>query len=82
VPAGRQADDEEFHFPGTLAIAKQLLDEGMGYLYCHNNVRQHSALACRTHYRHLMEQLPDLDESIRLVVPILLDNGSTSFSVD
>jgi transposase len=71
-----RTDDEEFYLPRVLTIAseKQLLHEAMGYLYYYNNVREHSALEYRTPYQRLEEQLPDLDEGIRFVVPILLDN--------
>jgi transposase len=71
-----RTDDEEFYLPRTLAIAseKQLLDEAMSYIYYYNNVREHSSLGYRTPYQRLQEQLPDLDDNIRFVVPILLDN--------
>ncbi len=70
-----RTDDEEFYLPRVLAITseEQLLDEAMGYLYYYNNVREHSSLDYRTPYQALKAQLPQLDDNIRLAVPILLD---------
>jgi transposase len=71
-----RTDDEEFYIPRSLAITsdQHLLCEATGYLYYYNNVREHSSLDYQTPYQYLKTQLPDLDDNIRFVVPILLDN--------
>ncbi|HAJ31913.1 MAG TPA: hypothetical protein DCK79_00840, partial [Candidatus Atribacteria bacterium] len=55
---------------------KNLLDEALGYIYYYNNVREHSSLNYQTPYQHLKKQLPDVDSSIRFVIPIMLDKVS------
>ncbi|OGO04123.1 MAG: hypothetical protein A2Y60_04245 [Chloroflexi bacterium RBG_13_54_9] len=47
--------------------------EATGYIYYYNNLREHPALGYQPPYLYLKQQLPDLDDNIRLVVPILLD---------
>ena len=71
-----RTDDEEFYIPRSLALSseQELLDEATGYIYYYNNVREHSSLDYQTPYQHLKAQLPDLDNNIRFVVPIMLDN--------
>ena len=51
---------------------EQLLTEAMGYLYYYNNLREHSSLEYQSPYEHLTTLLPELDDNIRYVVPILL----------
>jgi len=73
-----RTDDEEFYIPRVLKIRseKDLLDEALGYIYYYNNVREHSSLNYQTPYRYLKKQLPDVDSSIRFVIPIMLDKVS------
>lgn len=70
-----RTDDEEFYIPRVLKLKSEadLLDEALGYNYYYNNVREHSSLGYRTPYQHLKQQLPELDDHIRFVIPILLD---------
>lgn len=70
-----RTDDDEFYLPRVLAITseQELLAEALAYIYYYNNLREHSSLGYRTPYQHLKEQLPELDDNIRLIVPILLD---------
>ena len=70
-----RTDDEEFYIPRVLHIKseRELLEEALGYIYYYNNVREHSSLDYKTPYQHLEQQLPELDQDIRFVVPILLD---------
>lgn len=70
-----RTDDEEFYIPRVLAITseQELLHEATSYIYYYNNLREHSSLGYQTPYQHLKAQLPELDENIRFVVPILLD---------
>jgi hypothetical protein len=73
-----RTDDEEFYIPRAFKIRseKDLLDEALGYIYYYNNVREHSSLNYQTPYRYLKKQLPDVDSSIRFVIPIMLDKVS------
>jgi transposase len=75
VERSHRTDDDEFYIPRALAIhsERELLDEALGYLYYYNNVREHSSLGYQTPFAHLKEQLPEIDENIRLVVPFMLD---------
>jgi hypothetical protein len=50
-----------------------LLDEATGYIYYYNNLREHSSLDYRTPSAYLKQQLPNLDDHIRLQQPFLLD---------
>jgi len=71
-----RTDDEEFYIPRTFALTSEekLLEEATGYLYYYNTLREHSSLGYRTPYFYLKEHAPELDDEIRFVVPILLDN--------
>jgi hypothetical protein len=50
-----------------------LLDEALGYIYYYDNVRGHSSLNYQTPFSYLKAQLPDIDDKIRFVIPIMLD---------
>jgi putative transposase len=73
-----RTDDEEFYIPRVMNIKNeaQLLDEAMGYIYYYDNVREHSALGYQTPFAYLKSQLPDIDDKIRFVIPIMLDEVS------
>jgi transposase len=75
VERSHRTDDDEFYIPRALHIngEQDLLDEGLGYIYYYNNVREHSSLDYKTPFAHLKRQLPDIDENIRFVIPIMLD---------
>jgi len=72
-----RTDDQEFYLPRVMAITSthQLLDEALGYIYYYNNLREHSALDYRTPYQALKAELPEVDDAIRFVIPILLDRA-------
>jgi len=78
VERSHRTDDEEFYIPRSLDIHSetQLLDEGMGYMYYYNNVREHSSLDYQTPFQVLKQQLPDVDDSIRYIIPVMLDKAS------
>jgi transposase len=73
-----RTDDDEFYIPRALHIKSEadLLDEALGYIYYYDNVRQHSALNYQTPFAYLKSQLPEIDDRIRLVIPIMLDEVS------
>ena len=67
-------DDEEFYIPRALHINSEAdpLNEAMGYIYYYNNIREHSSLSYQTPSSYLKTQLPDINDKIRFVVPIML----------
>jgi transposase InsO family protein len=73
-----RTDDEEFYIPRVLQIKskKDLLNEALGYIYYYNNVREHSSLDYQIPYQYLKMQLPEIDDNIRYVQPIILDDVS------
>ena len=73
-----RTDDEEFYIPRVLRIKSEadLLNEAMGYIYYYDNVRGHSSLSYQTPFAYLKWQLPDLDDKIRFVIPIMLNKVS------
>jgi len=73
-----RTDDDEFYIPRAMKIKSEaeLLDEAMGYIYYYDNVREHSALGYQTPFAYLKSQLPDIDDKIRFVIPIMLDEVS------
>jgi hypothetical protein len=75
VERSHRTDDDEFYIPRVTHIYNEqdLLNEGMGYIYYYNNVREHSSLDYETPFAKLKRQLPDLDDSIRAPIPVLLD---------
>src|SRR3972149_4476056 len=68
-------DDREFYIPRAFQLTspQRLLEEATGYLYYYNTLREHSSLDYRTPFQTLKAQLPQVDDRIRFVVPILLD---------
>jgi hypothetical protein len=73
-----RTDDDEFYIPRVLGIRSEadLLKEAMGYIYYYDNVREHSALNYQTPFAHLKSRLPEIDDRIRFVIPIMLDEVS------
>ena len=73
-----RTDDEEFYIPRVFKIKseKDLLEESLKYLYYYNNLREHSSLDYKTPHEHLKETLPGIDESIKYVIPFILDDVS------
>lgn len=78
VERSHRTDDDEFYIPRVMAIKSEadLLDEAVGYMYYYNNVREHSSLDYQTPFSYLKRHLPDIDDTIRFVIPIMLDNVS------
>ena len=73
-----RTDDDEFYIPRALAIKSEtgLLNEAMGYIYYYNNLREHSSLNYQTPFSYLKTQLPNIDDKMRFVIPIMLDKVS------
>lgn len=70
-----RTDDDEFYIPRVSHVNSEqnLLNKALGYIYYHNNVREHSSLDYNTPFAHRKQQLPEIDDSIRTPVPIMLD---------
>jgi putative transposase len=76
-----RTDDESAsggYIPRVLNMKSEadLLYEAMGYIYCYDNVRGHSSLSYQTPFAYLKSPMPDIDDRIRFVIPIMLDDVS------
>lgn len=73
-----RTDDEEFYIPRILSIKnrQEFYQEALNYLYYYNNVRKHSSLGDIPPYKYLKQQAPTLDDRMKVVPPIILDNVS------
>lgn len=78
VERSHRTDDDEFYCLRTQLInsKEDLCEEGLKYIYYYNNLRRHSSLNKKTPFQHLKEQLPEIDDSIKLVRPFMLDEVS------
>lgn len=52
------------------------MDEARGYIYYYDNLRGHSSLGYQTPFAYLKSRLPEIDDRIRFVIPIMLDKAS------
>lgn len=77
-----RTDDDEFYIPKILTIPDKqtFYKEALNYIYYYNNVRKHSSLKRQTPYQYLSSQLPTLDDKIRIVPPLFLDNISVELA--
>jgi transposase len=75
-----RTDDDEFYKLRSSALCSEddLLEEGMGYIYYYNNVREHSSLDYQTPFDYLKQQVPDINDGIRYVQPVMLDKVSVA----
>jgi len=73
-----RTDDEEFYIPRILSInnTQELYQEAMNYLYYYNNVRKHSSLQGKTPFQIVRENIPTINDRMRIVPPIILDRVS------
>ena len=73
-----RTDDDEFYIPRILAIEDRqtFYKEALNYIYYYNNVRKHSGIGRITPFQHLSSQMPEIDDRIRIVPPVFLDNIS------
>ena len=80
VERSHRTDDDEFYCLRSQFISSKedLCEEGLKYIYYYNNLRRHSALDRKTPFQYLKEHLPEIDDTIRLVRPFMLDDVSVS----
>jgi transposase len=73
-----RTDDDEFYIPRILSIKnrQEFYREALNYIYYYNNVRKHSSLQKQTPFQYLLKQMPTIDDRIRIVPPLFLDNIS------
>lgn len=73
-----RTDDDEFYIPRILGIQDRqtFYKEALNYIYYYNNVRKHSGINRQTPFQHLHAQMPTIDDRIRIVPPLFLDNIS------
>jgi transposase len=73
-----RTDDDEFYIPRILDIPDRqtFYKEALNYIYYYNNVRKHSGINRQTPFQHLYSQMPEIDDRIRIVPPVFLDNIS------
>ena len=71
-----RTDDDEFYIPRILSIKnkQEFYKESLNYLYYYNCVRKHSSLGRISPYEYLKKQMPLINDKIRIVPPIILDN--------
>lgn len=74
-----RTDDEEFYIQRVFKIKSEedLLKEALNYIYYYDCVREHSSLNDMAPFDYLKKQMPEIDDTIKLVPPIMLDNVST-----
>jgi len=70
-----RTDDDEFYRLRVDRIKSEddLCDEALNYIYYYNNLREHSSLNDQTPFARLKQELPQIDDRIRYVLPIMLD---------
>jgi len=70
-----RTDDDEFYCLRVNKIKSEteLCDEALNYIYYYNNLREHSSLNNQTPFERLKQELPQIDDRIRYVLPIMLD---------
>jgi len=75
-----RTDDDEFYIPRVLAIPDQdtWFKEAFNYLYYYNVVRKHSGIERKTPWQKVTEELPTIDDKMKLVPPLLLDSLAVS----
>ena len=78
VERSHRTDDDEFYALRTQLINSEedLCEEGLKYIYYYNTLRKHSSLNKKTPFQHLKEQIPEVNDSIKFVRPIMLDKVS------
>jgi transposase len=78
-----RTDDDEFYIPRILTIQDRqtFYKEALNYIYYYNNVRKHSGIGRQTPFQYLSSQMPTIDDRIRVVPPLFLDNISVDLGL-
>jgi transposase len=73
-----KTDDDEFYIPRihTIKTYDQFYKEAFNYLYYYNCVRKHSSLGRIPPYSHLRKTSTEINDTIKYVPPIFLDEVS------
>jgi gas vesicle protein len=73
-----KTDDDEFYIPRihTITTNDQFYKEAFNYLYYYNCVRKHSSLGRIPPYTYLKKTTTGIDDTIKFVPPIFLDEVS------
>ncbi len=73
-----KTDDDEFYIPRihTITTNDQFYQEAFNYLYYYNCVRKHSSLGRIPPYSYLKKTTTAIDDTIKYVPPIFLDEVS------
>ena len=73
-----KTDDDEFYIPRihTIKTYDQFYTEAFNYLYYYNCVRKHSSLGRIPPYSYLKKTTTQIDDTIKYVPPIFLDEVS------
>lgn len=73
-----RTDDEEFYMPRiqTITSTQQFFTEALNYIYYYNCVRKHSGIEYKTPFMKLQTEVPTIDDTIKYVPPIFLDQLS------
>jgi len=73
-----KTDDDEFYIPriDMITTNDQFYQEAMNYLYYYNCVRKHSSLGRIPPFSYLQKTTPTIDDTIKYVPPIFLDDVS------
>ena len=78
VERSHRTDDDEFYIPRIHHIQNKedFYTEALQYIYYYNNLREHSGIQDMAPFEKVKQQLPQINDKIRIVAPIFLDKVS------
>ncbi|HEY60423.1 MAG TPA: transposase [Anaerolineae bacterium] len=78
VERSHRTDDDEFYRLRVQMFNSEfdLILEASGYIYYYNNLREHSSLSYKTPIEHLKQEMPNFDDGLQFIQPIMLDNAA------